>query len=200
MRLVLPKPELCVFIDVESTTWHETLLIGIFHVAYGYRHLYRGRRKRGIPPKWVRNWFDNITGSKNVEVLVTYSGLGHDVDAVRKDPGVDLLGEYDLRHFDLYHAAEVLADASLISRKGLKALERHFKIFRPLAVRMERSPIYHLHKIAVSEEEDGETSPEQALDKLLTYNYFDTVNLYYLLVRLVELYGRVLDSGELDKL
>lgn len=127
----------------------------------------------------------------------TYSGTEHDLNVLRKEPEVDILSEFDLRHFDLFEAASVLKEARLIRKKSLLALEDHLVIFRPASYGAKRASIHHLFEIVEGMSAEPDLSPETALERLLTYNFFDTVNLYFILHRLREEYGEVLDLDAL---
>lgn len=197
MRLVLPEPRQAIFLDVEYTPWKKTMVIGFFHRAYGYRYLYKKNWRARIPPRWVRSWFNFLTSSKGANILVTYSGRKFDVDAILSEPGVDLLGEFNLQHFDLFDATQVLAEASLIRKKGLEDLERHFKIFRPKIFGIHRRSIHELFQMVEGRQKEAEFTQDEALERLVTYNYFDTVNLYFILCRLRDKYGEILDSEDL---
>ncbi len=194
-KLALPDPHCCIFLDVEYTSWKKTMVVGFFHRAFGYRHLYKKSWRTSIPPEWVRKWFDFLTRSRGADTLVTYSGRKFDVEALKIEPGVDLLNEYNLRHFDLYRATQIFAEASLIRKKGLEDLERHLRVFRPKMFGSKRRSIHELFQMVEGTSKEPVYDPEEALERLVTYNYFDTVNLYLILCRLRDKFGETLDSA-----
>jgi uncharacterized protein YprB with RNaseH-like and TPR domain len=198
MQVSLPDPGRCTFLDVEHTPRKKTMVIGLFHIAYGYRPLYKTAWRERIDSELIRDWFDKLTRAKGVDTLVTYSGTEYDVRMLRKEPEIDLLAEFPLRHFDLFEAAGVLKAARKIRKKGLKVLEERFGIFRPALYGEKRETTQHLFGIVEGMTFDPNLSPETALERLLTYNYFDTVNLYFLLCRLRDEYGETLDSDDLS--
>lgn len=197
MRVALPDPKECTFLDVEYTRWKKTIVVGLFHPAYGYHALHKSAWRQHIEPDLIRSWFEKLTKIKGVDTLVTYSGTEHDLNVLRKEPEVDILSEFDLRHFDLFEAASVLKEARLIRKKSLLALEDHLVIFRPASYGAKRASIHHLFEIVEGMSAEPDLSPETALERLLTYNFFDTVNLYFILHRLREEYGEVLDLDAL---
>ncbi len=197
MKVGLPDPGRCTFLDVEHTPRKKTMVIGLFHIAYGYHPLYKTAWRERIDPDLIRGWLHKLTSTKGVDTLVTYSGTEYDVRMLREEPGIDLLAEFPLRHFDLFEAAGVLKAARKIRKKGLKVLEKRFGIFRPASYGEKRETTHRLFEIVEGMRPDPNLSPETALERLLTYNYFDTVNLYFLLCRLRDEYGDTLDSDAL---
>ena len=199
MRVALPDPGDCTFLDVEYTRWKKTIVVGFFHVAYGYRYLHKVAWRQRIAPDLIRSWFQTLTSTKGVDTLVTYSGTEHDLRVLRKEPEIDILAEFPLRHFDLFEAASVLKAARLIRKKSLLALEEYLGVFRPASYGAKRASIHRLFAIVEGMSSDPNLSPQTALERLLTYNYFDMVNLYFILCRLRDEHGEALDVDALPR-
>lgn len=163
----LKEQALC--IDVEATYWNGPIsVIGVYRPKDGEIEYYSFVKGKDLTTENLKQIFDGC------KLLITFNGINYDVPEIRKQfPGV--IPE-DIPIIDLYLLAR-----RLDLDTGLKTLEQNFKIFRVDEVDNKRRISTQMWK---KYEEKG---AESALKTLIEYNRQDTINLYPLAERIMEM-------------
>lgn len=168
-KLYLQFKDHALCVDVEATHWNGPIsVIGVYKPGEGeivYESFVKG----------VNLSIENLKQAfAECKLLITFNGTNYDVPEIKKQfPGVI---PDTLPVVDLYLLAKRLnLDA------GLKTLEQTFRIFRTEAVDNKR-------KISTKMWRKYEkTGKKRFLDTLIEYNRQDTINLYPLAEKIMEL-------------
>jgi len=156
-------------IDVEATKWNGPIsIIGVYKPKEGeidYTAFVKGENLT----------LDNLKQAfAHCKLLITFNGTNYDVPEIKKQfPGV--IPE-NTPVIDLYLLAK-----KLDLDTGLKTLEQTFKIFRKEEVENKRKTSTKMWR------KYEKTGNKKFLDNLIEYNRQDTINLYPLAERIMEM-------------
>jgi uncharacterized protein YprB with RNaseH-like and TPR domain len=156
-------------LDVEATYWDGPIsIIGVYKPKEGEIDYYYFVRGINLDEKNLKQMFADY------KLLITFNGTNYDIPEIQKQfPGVI---PKNLPVIDLYLLAKNLnLDA------GLKTLERTFKIFRTEETDNKRRVATKLWKRYEKKKD------EKALKMLIEYNRQDTINLYPLAEKIMEM-------------
>lgn len=156
-------------IDVEATRWNGPIsVIGVYRPKEGEIKYHSFVKGVNLTTENLKQIFADC------KLLITFNGINYDVPEIKKQfPGV--IPE-KIPVVDLYLLARRMElDA------GLKTLEQNFQIFRVEEVDNKRRISTKMWK------KYEETGNKKFLDTLIEYNRQDTINLYPLAERIMEM-------------
>jgi len=156
-------------IDVEATYWDGPIsVIGVYRPKDGEIEYYSFVRGVNLTPENLKQIF---TGCK---LLITFNGMNYDVPEIEKQfPGVL---PKNIPVIDLYLLAR-----NLNLDTNLKVLEKTFNIFRLESVDNKRRISTKLWR------KYEQKKNQRALNMLIEYNRQDTINLYPLAEKIMEM-------------
>ena len=156
-------------IDVEATKWNGPIsVVGVYRPKEGEIEYQAFVKGENLTTENLKQAFADC------KLLITFNGINYDVPEIKKQfPGA--LPE-NIPVVDLYLLAKRLdLDA------GLKTLEQRFKIFRIEEVDNRRRIATKMWK------KYEQTKNRKFLNTLIEYNRQDTINLYPLAERIMEM-------------